>query len=333
MSILKTTSKRDLSTLSETQRRQRRASKPQDLDHVGVLLVMLSALGFGTLAIFGKLAYAQGLDPLSALSWRLGGATVALWGWLLLRNQRQVPLSAAISALSLGAIGYALQSALFFNALSYASAGLTALMFYTYPAFVALISWGTTRQAPTSWQLKVLGLSLLGCWFTLDVSHEIVQPLGILLGISAGAGYALYMTLSSRLVRNVPPIQAAAFMLLGATATVGSITVVLQGVVIPTTTSGLSAVLGLAVISTALPIVFLFAGLRRLRVVPAAILSTLEPALAVVMGIWLLGEQLQLAQLLGGAMIISSALLLQVTSGRQKNESIRRFDGIPGQLP
>ena len=136
-----------------------------------------------------------------------------------------------------------------------------------------------------------------------------------MLGIAAAGVYALYMTLSSKLVRNIPPLHAAAFMLLGATTTIGSLTILRQGLAAPASLPELIPLLGLAIISTALPIACLFAGLKRLGVVPAAILSTLEPVLAVVLSIWLLGEQFWGGQLLGGALILSSALMLQAKSG------------------
>lgn len=304
---------RGSATLLKEHRAQSQRSR---LDPIGVLLITLSAAGFGTLAIFGKLAYLQGLEPLTALSWRLGGATVALWFWLLIRRQWQVPNRAAIAAFALGAFGYALQSALFFKALSHASAGMTALMFFTYPAFVALLSWGISRKSLNLWQLQALGLALLGSLLTIDFESEMASPIGIVLGIASGAAYALYMVLSARLVRNIAPLPAAAWMLAGASLTIVGFTAMQSGLAMPLTSGAISAVAGLAIASTAVPIVGLFAGLRRLDVVPAAILSTLEPVLAVVMGIVLLGEHLWIGQLLGGGLIVASALMLQVKLSR-----------------
>ena len=272
---------------------------------------MISAMGFGTLAIFGKLAYAQGLNPLSTLVWRLGGAAIALWGWLLLRNQWQVKPRSAIAAFLLGAFGYAVQSVLFFCALDQASAGMTALMFYTYPAFVALFSWAIHRKKLSSWQMKALVLALLGCLLTVDLTAQVAQPLGIFLGIASGGAYALYMICSARLVWAISPITAAAYMLLGASVSVTFVTIKSQGLDIPSTAITVGIVSSLAIVATALPIVTLFAGLKRLGVIPAAILSTLEPVMAVLMGILFLGEQIWLGQVLGGALIISSGLILQ----------------------
>lgn len=288
--------------------------KPR-LDPVGALLIVLSAIGFSTLAIFGKLAYAHDLDPLVALSWRLGGATLFLWVWLFYKRQWQVSYRGAISAFCLGAFGYAAQSLLFFNALAHASAGLTVLMFYTYPAFVAILSWIVIRKPMQTWQAQALSLALLGSILTVNLDGQAASPTGIALGIAAGAGYAIYMLLGARLVRNILPLSAAAWMLLGATFSIVGWSTLQQGVVMPMTPGAIIAVAGLAVISTAIPIVCLFSGLRRLDVVPAAILSTLEPVLAVVMGIVLLGEHLWSGQILGGGLIVASALMLHAKPG------------------
>ena len=281
------------------------------MDRVGVMLVIISAMGFGTLAIFGKLAYAQGLNPLSALVWRLGGGAIALWLWLLLRNQWQVKLRSAIAAFLLGAVVYAIQSVLFFCALDRASAGMTALMFYTYPAFTAFFSWFFYRKHLSSWQMKALGLAFLGCLLTVDLTSQVAKPLGIVLGIASGGAYALYLICSARLLRAISPLTTAAYMLLGAATSVTLVTVFWQGLDIPSTVIAMGVVSGLAIVATALPIVTLFAGLQRLGVVPAAILSTLEPVMAVVMGILFLSEQIWLGQVLGGLLIIGSGLMLQ----------------------
>jgi drug/metabolite transporter (DMT)-like permease len=277
---------------------------------------VLSTLGFSTLVIFGKMAYAANFDLLSTVSWRLGGAAIALWIWLLIKRQWYVPFRAAIAAFCLGAFGYSVQSALLFNALNHASAGITSVMFFTYPGFVALLSWLTTRKSLGAWRVKALILALIGCVLTVDLSSQATSLLGIALGIGSGAAYALYLTVSARLVKNIPPLRVAAYMLLGATVSIVGWTALTQGVKLPTDSGAIVVALQLSLLATALPIACLFAGLRRLGVVPAAILSTVEPVLAVVMAIVLLGEQLWVGQLIGGALIIGSALMLQINSKR-----------------
>jgi len=284
--------------------------------------------------LFGKLAYAQGFTVLTTLCWRVGGGAIALWIWLLLRNQWHIQRQQAIRALTLGAVGYILPTGLFFLALTYASASVTALMFYTYPAFVAVGCVATRRAPLRRLHLFALGLTFLGCLGTVDWAQADVQPVGIALGIAAGASYGLYLMLSARLLTRAAPIPTAAYMLLG--AFLPTLGIVLSQYALsqyalrqyalsqyalrqyvwqwPTTFAQGGIAFGLAVVATALPIVLLYSGLKRLDVVPAAILSTLEPILAVLMGFWLLGESLWIGQLVGGFFILMAALLLQVKS-------------------
>ena len=50
---------------------------------VGIILVVASAAGFGTLAIFGRYAYADGMDALTILCLRFALAAIRRWPCLL----------------------------------------------------------------------------------------------------------------------------------------------------------------------------------------------------------------------------------------------------------
>ena len=105
---------------------------------VGPLLCLLSAAGFGAMAIFGKLAYDAGVGVgdllLAALRAGRGGAARGR----VRRAARCAACRAASCslALAMGAVGYATQSGLFFSALERMDASLLALILYTYPALV-----------------------------------------------------------------------------------------------------------------------------------------------------------------------------------------------------
>ena len=299
---------------AETKKPEQQNLERSRIDKVGVGLIILSAVGFSTLGLFTKLAYIQGFNPLSTLCWRLVGSAAILWMWLFFNRQWQVKKGSAVAAFFLGASVYALQAHLFFRALTHASAGITTLLFYTYPAFVAVWSYLLTRAKPASlksWQGTALILAFFGCLLTVDFSSQTAQPLGIALGITSGAGYGLYLFCSFHLVKTIEPIKAAAYMLLGSAFTIAIVVTSGQALIIPTTKSSISIVAGLALISTALPTITLFLGLKRLDVLPAAIFSTLEPILAVAMGIIFLQEQFWLGQAFGGLLIICSAVILQ----------------------
>jgi drug/metabolite transporter (DMT)-like permease len=66
----------------------------------------------------------------------------------------------------------------------------------------------------------------------------------------------------------------------------------------------------MAVVATAIPATMFLAGLARIGATRAAIISTLEPATTVVLATLLLGEDLGLLRLVGGAMILAAAVIV-----------------------
>jgi drug/metabolite transporter (DMT)-like permease len=280
-------------------------------DGVGVLLVTLSATGFATLAIFAKLAYSEGLDLASTLSWRFAGATVVLWAWLLWRGDWRLSKRDAIAATLLGAFGYAIQAALFFGALAHSSAGVSALLLYTYPAFVTLLDWLQSGNPPGSRRTIALSLALVGCLLTIDLSNATLKPLGVVLGIACGVWYALYLTFGASLVRSVSPVTTSAYLSFGAALSFLGAAFLGQGLVVPESSTALWTVAGLVLLATVLPIVALFSGIQRLGTSQTAILSTIEPVVTVLLGIVFLGEQLVAKQVIGALLVVSSVVLLQ----------------------
>src|SRR4051794_11530617 len=103
----------------------------------GALLCAASAVGFGAMAVFGKLAFEAGVTVVTLLTVRFT-LSAAVLAPLSARSWRALPRTRVLQALALGACGYAAQSALYFLALQRADAGLVALLLYTFPALVTL---------------------------------------------------------------------------------------------------------------------------------------------------------------------------------------------------
>src|SRR6185369_16805694 len=112
----------------------------------GALFVAASAIGFGALGIFGKVAFASGASTTTVLFLRFltAGAFMAV-AMLALRLPWPRGKDLRILA-AMGAIGYVGQAFCYFSALRYTSAGLTALLLYLYPSLVALASAALGRQ-------------------------------------------------------------------------------------------------------------------------------------------------------------------------------------------
>jgi hypothetical protein len=92
---------------------------PRALDRVGLGLCVVSAAGFGSLAIFGKQAYEGGLGVIGVLALRFALAAPLLVGLALVAGRGlRLGRPTALRLLGLGGIGYAIQATLFFNALT-----------------------------------------------------------------------------------------------------------------------------------------------------------------------------------------------------------------------
>src|SRR3954471_3581213 len=103
---------------------------------LGVALCLVSACGFGLMAIFAKEGYRDGLGVTSLLAARFVLAALVFWAIVAVRGGPRPPRRLAAAGLALGAIGYSAQAGLFFTALEHIDASLASLLLYTYPALV-----------------------------------------------------------------------------------------------------------------------------------------------------------------------------------------------------
>jgi drug/metabolite transporter (DMT)-like permease len=274
---------------------------------LGIVLVAVSAAAFGTLAIFGRYADAAGIDVLTVLFFRFSLAAVVL---VILFVARREPLPRGLTLLQLvgmGAIGYMGQAFCYLTALKYASAGLVALLLYLYPVFVAILSTLWLREPMTRWKMGALGLALAGT--ALTVGPEGGQLLGVLLAISGAAIYSVYIMVATKVMKQVSAIQSSTVILSSAGAMSG-ILMLAKGPDLPTTGAGWATIGSLVLIATVLPIVTFLAGLERIGPTNAAMLSTLEPVVTVLLAAMLFGETLRPVTLLGGALVLLAVLLL-----------------------
>jgi drug/metabolite transporter (DMT)-like permease len=287
-------------------------------DPLGVVLCLLSAAGFGAMAIFGKLAYDAGVSTITLLTARFALATV-LFGLLLsvradlVASLRRAPRRALLVGVALGAVGYALQAGLFFAALRRLDASLLALVLYTYPAWVMLASFAIGRERPTRGRVAALALASVGLVVLLaGASGGSLDVLGVALGLGAALAYTVYILVADREGLALPPLALTALVVAGAATTFTLIGALSGSLDTGFEAEGWLWLVLLTVVSTAGPIAAFFAGLARVGPSSAAILSSTEPVVTVVLAGLVFGEVLSGPQLLGAALVLGAAVLLAV---------------------
>ena len=283
---------------------------------IGLLLIAISAISFGVMPIFARIAYAAGADPITVLLLRFGIAAVVMSVIMPVRRLAFPRGRVLLGLVLMGAGGYAGVSLAYFTALTMASAGLVALLLYLYPALVAVLSVVFFREHLGLIKLGALFLALAGIALTVGLTGGASAP-GIMLGIAAATLYAVYILVGSRIVHQAGSIASSTVVMISA-ATIYAGIVIVHGPAFPQTVAGWAAVVAIALVSTVLAFVTFFAGLKRTGPIAASTLSTLEPVVTVMLATVVLGEGMGLLQLLGGVFILIAAITLVRSETVQK---------------
>ena len=283
-----------------------------------------SGATFGAMAIFGKLAYGEGATVGTLLSIRFLLAAAVFWALLLAgggaRQLRALPGRDIAAGLALGACGYSLQAGCYFSALQRIHASLLSLLLYTFPAIVAAAAVALGRERMNGRRLTALALAFGGLALVVaGAGAGALDPLGVALGLGAAVVYSAYILVSDPITRRIRPQLLATLVCTGAAVTLLTGSIVL-GEFRPgdLTAAGWGWLVCLAAVSTVTAISLFFAGLERVGPTLAAILSTVEPLVTVLLALIVLGERLGAIQLLGGALVLAAVVPATVSATRAK---------------
>ncbi len=295
-------------------------------DLTGAGLILLAAACFATLGPLSRFAGDAGVDSLTIVTWRAGiGATLVI-GFLTFRvllggvrpvSLRALPVRDRWFMLA-AAVANTLLNLAAFIAFERITIALTLLVFYLYPAGVAVASllWFGERLDRLRWM--ALGVSLVGMALVVAGVGELgaIDGLGIGLAFVAALMQGFFVLAARHGFARVPGPQAAAMTMGGAftfylliAAPIGLLGSLSQPLA---SSNALVPVVLAGVIGAGIPTVSFIVGIRRLGPSRAAILATLEPVIGVGLAAWLLAEQPTAVQLIGGAFILVAAVLLQL---------------------
>lgn len=274
------------------------------------VLGSVTALGIGT-------SFAKHLFPhvgsLGTTSLRVGFSALLL---LLIWRPWRLPLSRA-DAVSLLRYGVALgfMNLLFYMSLRTIPFGVAVAIEFSGPLAVAM--WGSRKPVDFVWlALAITGLGLL---LPLDQDVSQLDPQGVLYALAAAVFWAAYIVFGKR----VGHLHAGHSVSLG--LTVAAITVTPFGI----WQAGPALLepwillygLGVAAVSSAIPISLEMVALKRLPQASFGIMTSMEPAVAALLGLLVLGEHLSALQWLAIGCTMAAAAGSSVTAARNQRRS------------
>lgn len=304
---------------------------PRDRDLLtGTLAAVIAATLFGMLGPLSRFGEDAGVDGVAFTAWRAALGVAFLVA--LVVGRRKVRSSAAairgldgrgrLSLATAALMGLTLNAAIF-TAFGRIPIALALMLFYTYPAGVAVADVALGRERVTVARAVALALSSVGVVLVLagglDTSAGVpVDLAGVLLGLAASASQVVFMVVSRHGYRTVPA-DAATLVILSTSVVGGAVLALVvgqgDGLTAPFRSLDPWPVLLLAGVAAAgVSSVLFLTAIRAIGGTRTGILMLWEPVVGVILaGLWL-GEALEPIQALGGGLVLAGALVLQSRS-------------------
>jgi drug/metabolite transporter (DMT)-like permease len=298
----------------------------------GLLLALLTAAAFGTSGAFARSLIDAGWTPAAAVTARVSIAAVvllvpsivALRGrWSVLR--RNLPMITAFGLIAIAGCQVA-----YFNAVQHLSVAVALLLEYMGIVLVVGWLWVRHRQRPRRLTVGGTVVSILGLALVLDlVGDATVDLVGVLWGLVAAIGLAVFFVMSAKSDPELPPIVMA-----GGGMVIGAIALLALGAVgllpLAATTADVVfagqdvpwwvPILGLSLLAAVFAYVVGIMAARALGSKLASFVGLTEVLFAVLFAWLLLGQLPTVVQLLGGALIVAGVAMVRIDELREGSE-------------
>lgn len=295
----------------------------------GLGLAVLSAATFSTSGSFASSLIAAGWTPGAAVTVRVVLAALVLTppALLLLRGRWGALRRSGQMLAVYGVAAVAGAQLCYFMAVQHLSVAVALLLEYSGALLVVLWVWLRQGQRPGRLTLAGTLAAGLGLGLVLQITGDTdLDPVGVLWGLGAAVGLAVYFVVSAGTDEGIPPLVmawgglAVGGVVLASAGAVGVLPMAAPRtsvVLMDTQVSWLVPVLGLALVAAVVAYVAGIVGARLLGARLASFVGLTEVLFAVAFAWVLLGQALGPAQLLGGALVVAGIALVRVDELRR----------------
>ncbi|MEI7742644.1 MAG: DMT family transporter [Chloroflexota bacterium] len=303
---------------------------------IGITLVVVNAVAYGSGGLFARPAYAAGIDWLTLMAWRFGIAGALSWVLVAASPSARAALRSLDRRSFLGSVllgvWFISNTATYYAGIATVPLSLAGLIVYIYPPVVAVLAvfFGLPLEGRRAW--TALAIAVVGVVLAVGgIDASKAPPVGgLLLVLAAPLLYSGWIILAARhtgedrrrtgaeAVGGNNVLLASALLLSTTGISYWTWCLVTSHPVLPgdIPAAAWPGILGVAVIAGFLAPQAFYAGAQRVGAAQASLISTVEPLWTIVAAGVVLGERLEPLQWMGGAMILFGVLLSQ-TRGRR----------------
>lgn len=272
------------------------------------ICILLAAACWGMIGLWSLRLLNAGLSPYSIVVVRNCGGLVVLLALALIKDKNilRIDFKDLKYFFGTGVVSVLFFTLCYFSCQEIVSLSVAAILLYTAPAIVVVLSALLWKEPITKGKIVALVLTFFGaCSVSGAFTGELVAPLlGIILGLGAGFFYALYSIVGHYALEKYLPMTVAVwtFIFCG----VGSLFFIKPAELTAVFSQGSNCLLGLGlvVISTMTPYLLYNYGLSRIEAGRASIMASLEPVVACIVGVVVFGEGMTVLTFLGIASVL-----------------------------
>ncbi|SFD84026.1 Threonine/homoserine efflux transporter RhtA [Lentibacillus persicus] len=289
--------------------------------------IMLGAALWGTIGWYVKNLYAYGFTPMEVVTLRVWSAAILIIVFLLLTSPNKLRLN-AFSDLKYF-IGTGVFSIVFFNFCLFTAIELSTIpaataLLYTGPAFVTVLSFLLFQEPLTKPKITALLITLIGCALVvglIPINLDTFHMGSILFGLGSGFGYALYSIFSKFALKKYTSLSITAYTFIAAAVSLLPFFPYQKKLPLLADPAVLFYAVGLGFLPTAFAYIIYTYGLNKTEASKASILTTIEPVVATLVGVFIFQEAFSGVQFLGMACIIGAVIIIQISSRKKINEA------------
>jgi len=281
----------------------------------GYFLLASASIIWGTMGVFGKLAFEYGINPvtLTALRIFISSVTMLISIILLKRNLLKIKKKDVPQLLVFAILAVALQRITYFYTVDLTTATIAAVLFYTYPIFVTVHASLFLKEKLTFSIILAIVLTFSGVAFVVKAYEAAwlnANLLGLAFGMLTSLLFALYFLMTKKLRNSYTNWTLLLYGDgLGAIALTPALCFSFSEIVnYPQQLWLLILVIGLFPSLTAY-LLFSYA-LKYVESSKGSILSVIEPLSAAIFSVTILGERFEPLQIVGVALVLAGIVLL-----------------------
>ena len=276
---------------------------------------------WGFMGLFTRQLDTFGFTSSDALIVRCGLAAVLFGITLLLTDKKlfRIRLKDLWCFLGVGICSLLFFTYCYFQCIRLTSLSMAAVLLYTAPSIVMLISLFVFREKLTPAKIFALLLAFAGCCLVSGIGGGKLNLPGILFGLGSGLGYALY-SIFARLALNRGYDSRTVNFYAMLIATIGACILWNGAQPIRLMIAAPSAIIwaiATALISCYLPYLLYTYGLTGTETGKAAVMASTEPVVATLVGMFFYQEKLSLLSALGVLLVIAAIAVLNLKAKRK----------------